>query len=105
VLGNVTRAGILAVVLVLRILFGVVGLLFVYVGALTSRAWRASTGEPRYVLFSVGGLAASRFLGGAAFIAGGIARAWQPVVVGAACLLLGNVAADVGRRRLKRHEA
>jgi hypothetical protein len=71
-------------------------------GALQARVWRMSGSEPRFVRAGVGVLAASRLLGGTAFVIGGAVASPALVVVGGACLLLGSAAAAIARRQLKR---
>ena len=88
--------------LVLRVLFVLLGLLFMSNGILAIRLRRKSGGEPSYIPRAIAGLAVSRLLAGLAFVVGGVVAVWEPIVVAAIFILLGNVGMSAARRRLER---
>jgi hypothetical protein len=89
--------------MVVRILVVLLGLIFIVPGLMQARAWRMSNGEPRYVRAAVGGLSVSRLLAAIAFLFAGVFVLWPVILVGASCVILGNVGASWAGRQLKRH--
>ena len=85
-----------------QVLIAILGVILFAVGVLQARVWRLSRVEPRFVQVGVGVLASSRLVAGLALFAAAAAAVWQLFLVGAICVLAGNVAASTARRQLKR---
>jgi hypothetical protein len=89
-------------IVIVHLLVGFLGLMFVVAGALQVRAWRRLDGEPGFIRAVVAVRAASRFLAGVALGAGAALLSWPLMLAGAISVLIGNVASQMARQKLKR---